>query len=79
MGQIDSCQKGLRGGDWMKESEEMSQRTQMHGPYTQTAVWGWPEGRGQDCMEVSKGGNIGTAITVSTIKVKKKNKLDRER
>ena len=51
----------------------------MGDPWTRTTGWYWPEGRGQDCMEVSKGGNIGTAITVSTIKVKKKNKPDRER
>ena len=53
----------------MKDSEGISQRTYVHGPYIQTTVWGWPEGR---WMEVGKGGGeVGTIIIVS-VKIKEK-------
>ena len=34
----DSCQKGGRGEDWMKEGDRISQRTSLHKPQTQTTV-----------------------------------------
>ena len=38
---------------WMKKGEGISQRTYMHDPWTQTTVWGWPEGR---CWVKARGG-----------------------
>lgn len=38
MEQIDSCQRGGRMGEWMKEGEGMSQRTYMNNPWTQVTV-----------------------------------------
>ena len=39
MEQIDSCQRGGRLGEWVKEAEGMSQRTCMHNLWTQITVW----------------------------------------
>ena len=53
---------------WMKKGEGISQRTYMHDPWTQTTVWGWPEGsRGRGWVEVGRGGGMGTSVIVSTI------------
>ena len=38
MEQTDSCKRGGRGGDWVKEGEGISQRTCIHDP------WTWPMG-----------------------------------
>ena len=51
MEQNDGCQRGGGLGDWMKGGERITQRTYAHDPQTQTAVWGWPEGRGAGWVE----------------------------
>ena len=43
MEQTGSCHRGEGRGHWMTEGEGTSQRTYMHGPWTQTAVWWLPE------------------------------------
>ena len=45
MEQTDSCQRGGRG-DWMKDGEQISQRTFMQDPWTRTMIWGLAEGVG---------------------------------
>ena len=41
----------------MKARKGISQKTHMHNPQTQTAVWQWPEGReGEGRVEAGKGG-----------------------
>ena len=44
------------GEDWIKEVEEMSQRTRMQSLWTQIVVWGQPERRGMGLVEVGMGG-----------------------
>ena len=46
----------------------------MHDPWTQTTVWGWPEGRGVGAGRrwVKGGGAMGTSAIVSTIKIERK-------
>ena len=54
----------------MREGEEMSQRTYMHDPQTQTSVWGWPEGSGGLGGGGQGWGEMGTSVVVSTVKIK---------
>ena len=43
MEQTDSCQRG-GVGDWMKNGEEVNQRTFMNDPWTGTTIWWLTEG-----------------------------------
>ena len=60
MQQNDSCKRGGRSEDWLKEGAEMSRRTYMHSPWTRTMVWGLPKGVGGTWE--SKWGKIRTAV-----------------
>ena len=77
MEQTDSCQRGGGRGDWTKEDEEISQRTQMFNPWTETMVWcgdGQREGgRGLGGGCKGWGWGMGTSGIASTIKIKKTN------
>ena len=45
MDKTGSCLRIGERGAWMKVGEGISQRTYIHNPWTQTTVWGLPEGR----------------------------------
>lgn len=67
------------GGTWMREGEEIIQRTYRHSQWTQTSevmAGGW----GSGWVEVGKGrGEQGTSVIVSTLNLKKniENKIKR--
>ena len=53
------------GGVTMEEGKEISRRTCIHNPQTQTTVWLWTEGSGGDgWMEEGKGRKMGTFVIV---------------
>lgn len=57
----------------MKEREGISQKTYLHDPQMQTAVWRWPGGRG--AVRDGGGGHRGemrTSVLESTIKIKER-------
>ena len=46
----------------MKEGEGISQRTYMRDPWTQTVVWGLPEGVWWGWVEGDEGGKVGKTV-----------------
>ena len=70
MEQTDSCHREAGRGDCMKEGAGISQRAYTHAPQTQTAVWGWPEGRwGQGLGGGGQREEMETSVIVSTKKI----------
>ena len=56
----------------MREGEGISQRTNVHDPQTQTPVWGGRREGGGGWEEVSRRGEMGTSVKVSTVTMKLK-------